>query len=385
MAKNSGISSLIAVVFGVVLLTVGFFWGKSQGGATTEQTSAKQSENQSQAPSQQGEAVMAVEAIVPTFEVIEDKITASGVIVGKDIAQVGARASGLAITEVLVDVGDVVQAGQVLARLDDSTVRQSFEMAKAELTQALATQAKAQADLARVEPLIKIDAISREQYDAYQTAKVQADANVQAVNARLNNTQIQAKNTQIIAPVSGLISAKTAQVGLVATGSPLFDIVKDGVLEWQASLPPAKASELQLGQQASVNVGQEQVSAIITKIAPVANNSRELTVHATLAPNPLVRSGMYQSGQFILSSQNLPTLPARVITMTDGFNYIWTLKQHKNDLYTAHREQIEIAGRTGDNVAVLLKSDVLVVKEGGNFLSEGNLVKVVNLDALANQ
>lgn len=384
MGKKMGMGRLFGAIFGLVLLAVGFFWGKSQGDVTPK-PSTNASTKSEQATTQKDEPVMAVEAIVPTLEGIEDKISASGVVVGKNIAQVGAKASGFAITDVLVDVGDVVQAGQVLARLDDSTVRQSFEMAKAELTQALATQAKAQADLARVEPLIKIDAISREQYDAYVTAKVQADASVQAVNARLNNTQIQAQNTQIIAPVSGFISAKTAQVGLVATGAPLFDIVQDGVLEWQASLPPDKAGVLAIGQEASVNVGQERVRAVVEKIAPVANNSRELTVHATLAPSPLVRSGMYQSGQFVISSQTLPTLPARVVTMTDGFNYIWTLKKHKDDLYTAHREPIEIAGRTGDKVAVLLKTDTLVVKEGGNFLSEGNLVRVVNLATLASQ
>lgn len=367
----------LMMVFGLMVLGIGIVIGQTW--------QADPSSSVPQTQTDLGEPVMAVEAIVPSLEQVENKITANGVVVGKDVAQVSAKLSGLAIAQVLVDVGDLVQAGQVLARLDDSTVRQSFEMAKAELTQALATQAKAQADLARIEPLIKIDAISREQYDAYVTAKVQADASVQAVNARVNNAKIQIQNTQVIAPVSGLVSAKTAQVGLVATGAPLFDIVQDGVLEWQASLPLDKASQLTIGQEASVNVGQERVRAVVSKIAPVANNSRELTVHATLSPNSVLRGGMYQSGQFVISSQTLPTLPVRVLTMTDGFGYVWTLKKQKDNLYTAHRQQIDVMGQVEDKVAVSLATDTLVVKEGGNFLSEGDLVRVINLATLANQ
>lgn len=372
--KKKYINWVLMAILAVVFVAVGMMIGKRQ-----PQSDANQAADTS--PQKSLEPVMAVEAISPTFEVIDETLNTSGLIVAKEVAQVGSKVSGVVVKDVLVQEGDIVQAGQVLAVLDDSSYRESLGMAQAELTQALATQAKAQADLARVEPLLGIDAISRQQYDAYTTAKVQADASVQAVTARLNNAQIQAQNTQVIAPVSGYISKKTAQIGMMATGSALFSIVKDGVLEWQVSLPPNKVGQLMMGQQALVGEGQAAVQAVVTHVSAVANSNKELTVHATLAPNPYLREGMYQSGQFLLSQQQLPTLPARTITTTDGASYVWTLKKQQSH-YVAHREPVEILGRKDELVAVALDPSTLVVKEGGNFLNEGSVVNVVNADRI---
>lgn len=376
MNKKSIGLLLFGVGFGLLLFGLGMLFGKNQSNQAQGETTAKASTATSKPATP--EPVLAVEAIVPTIDEVASAISASGTIVAKDTAQVGAKLSGVAIVEVLAEVGDVVDAGQVLARLDDSVAVQTITAAQADLAGAIASQAKAHADLERVEPLIKIDAISRQQYDAYQTAKAQADAGVVSAKARLNNAQIQAKNSVIVAPISGLISEKSAQVGLMATGTPLFTIVKNGVLEWQASVSLAKAEQISLGQLVKVQVGEDEIEAVVEKIAPIANNSRELTIHATLKPSPLLRVGMYQSGKFVLPSKQFPALPTRVVTTTDGFSYVWTLKMKDKATATAHRQQVEIVGRMGDKVAVLLDLETLVVKEGGNFLSEGDLVRVVN-------
>lgn len=375
MNKKSMGFLLFGVGFGLLLFSLGVLFGKNQSSQAQGETAKAPTATSKPATP---EPVLAVEAIVPTIDEVASAISASGTIVAKDTAQVGAKLSGVAIVEVLVQVGDVVEAGQVLARLDDSVAVQTITAAQADLAGAIANQAKAHADLERVEPLIKIDAISRQQYDAYQTAKAQADAGVVAAKARLNNAQIQAKNSVIVAPISGLVSEKSAQVGLMATGAPLFTIVKNGVLEWQASVSLAKAEQISLGQLVKVQVGEDEIEAVVEKIAPIANNSRELTVHATLKPSPLLRVGMYQSGKFVLPSKQFPALPTRVVTTTDGFSYVWTLKMKDKATATAHRQQVEIVGRMGDKVAVLLDLETLVVKEGGNFLSEGDLVRVVN-------
>lgn len=363
---------IVWVLCGFVLLGLGFFLGQGWNGQKQSDAVQKQAITTPQ-------PVLAVEAIVPSIEQVESVVTASGNIVAKETAEVGAKLTGVAVGKVLVEVGDVVKAGQVLAYLDNSMALQSVEVAKAQLVSALANQEKASADLARIKPLIEIDAISRQQYDAYQTAKAQADASVLSAKAHLNNANIQNQNSAIIAPVSGLISHKTAQVGLIATGTPLFTIVKDGVLEWQANVSTKQAEQIHIGQLAQLQVGDEQIQAVVSKIAPIANNNKELTIHATLAPNPLLKSGMYQLGKFVLSTQALPALPARVVTINDGFSYVWVLRLQGDDKATAHRQKVEVLGRTKDKVAIDIKPDVLVIKEGGNFLSEGDLVKVVNL------
>lgn len=368
---------IVWVLSGLILLGFGFFLGR--GWDKSKQPDDEQSHQQASVSNPAtAEPVLAVEAIVPSIEQVETVITASGNIVAKDTAQVGAKLSGVAVVDVLVEVGDRVKAGQVLARLDNRMALQSVELAKAELVSALANQDKAAADLARVQPLIAIDAISRQQYDAYQTAKTLAEASVASAKARLKNAQIQSQNSDVIAPVSGLISAKNAQVGLITTGTPLFDIIKDGQLEWQASLSFAKAQQIAIGQVAMVQAGGEQVKALVYKIAEVANNDKELTVYATLAPNASLKTGMYQSGKFVLSTSTLPALPTRAVTVTDGFSYVWLLQLKDNNTAIAHRQRVEVLGRVADKVAIDIDPKALIVKEGGNFLNEGDLVKVVN-------
>lgn len=358
----------IALVVAVLAIVVFFFIKSTQKPATTP------SDTTPSAPT----AVMAVEVISPVVQPVELTLPASGVIAGKEVAQVGARVNGVAIEQILVAVGDFVQAGQPLALLDNSVAIQQSIASNAELAQATVALQKAEADLARVEPLMAIDAISRAQYDSYQVAKAQAEANVVSAQARLNSTQTSELYSQVLAPVSGVISKKMADVGMLTTGAPLFEIVKDGVLEWQASISPLDAQQISVGQRASVFVGGEVVSGVVTKIAPVANNSRELTVHTMLDNNRLLHSGMYQTGEFLLAESIVPTLPQQAIISSDGFDYVWVVEPTETALYKAHREQVFLGERVGDIVAVPeFNPEALVVKQGGGFLKEGDLVNVV--------
>lgn len=366
----------ILLPIALLLVVIGVYVGRMTASSVTQLHT-----NEDTATMAEVSQSLAVEAISPVPNVADSTISASGIIAAKEMAQVGSRVSGVAIDAVLVEVGDQVQAGQVLAVLDATAATEQVNMANAEYVQANAALAKASADLARIEPLIAIDAISREQYDAYVTAKIQAQANLEAAAARLRNAQLNQGNTHVIAPVSGIISEKNANVGMTTTGGVLFSIVKDGVLEWQASVPAAQESRIELGQIALIDVGsgtnKDTVGAVVTRISPIANNSRELTVHALLEDSSRLRAGMYQSGRFILDRQTVVTLPYRTITSTDGKDYVWVLTKADNGLYRASRQQVRLGGRVGEQVAVDLPLETLVVKEGGGFLREGDLVRVV--------
>lgn len=322
-------------------------------------------------------AVMTVTAISPTIQTVSDHIDANGVIVGKDVARVGARVSGVAIEQIFVQEGDRVQQGDVLAQLDGTLASSQIEGASAELAAAQATLAKAQADLTRVAPLLEIDAISRQQYDGFVTAKEQAAAQVVALQARLAGNQTALKNTQVVAPVSGIVSARHAQVGELSTGGALFEIVKDGVWQWQASLSPAMAEAISVGQAVQVFPlnGAEPVSALVARIAPTADAGRQLGVFATLTGEHSLTGGMYVAGRFLLTQKSVPMLPYQAVTFDDGAGYVWTLTPAKEGLYQVKRTQIS-ADQTDDGVAVALPLDTLVVKEGGNFLKDGDLVRV---------
>lgn len=374
--------SPLPLVVSIICLVVGIMIGKVLTPAPASDTPSDPAVAKTTPPKT---ATMSVEAVYPSEQHIAQTLNASGIIVGKEIAHVGAKVNGVAITKILVDVGDYVKAGQVLAILDNSTAHEQTNIASAELERAKAVLDKAKADVARVTPLLEMDAISRQSYDAYVTAEREATATVKSLEARLASSRTTEAYTQILAPVSGIVSEKYAEVGMITAGTPLFHIIKHGVLEWQASLPASQADKIKLGHLAKLDVSGETLTAYVDKFAPIANNSREITVHATLPPSPLLRAGMYQAGQFVLGTKTSQTLPYRAISTSDGMDYVWTLTKSDGDLYQAHRKSVTILAHEQDKVAVELDKDTLVVAGSGNFLSDGSLVKVINGDSLYQQ
>lgn len=366
--------SPLPLVVSIICLVVGIMIGKVFTPAPTSDTPSDPAVAKTTPPKT---ATMSVEAVYPSEQHIAQTLNASGIIVGKEIAHVGAKVNGVAITKILVDVGDYVKAGQVLAILDNSTAHEQTNIASAELERAKAVLDKAKADVARVTPLLEMDAISRQSYDAYVTAEREATATVKSLEARLASSRTTEAYTQILAPVSGIISEKHADVGMIATGTPLFSIIKNGTLEWQASLPAHQADKIKLGQLATLNVAETEILASVDKIAPIANNSREVTVHATLPTSANVRAGMYQAGQFILGAKDSLTLPYKAISTSDGMDYVWTLTKSDGDLYQAHRTPVTILAYQQDVVAVEMDENSLVVASSGNFLSDGSLVRLI--------
>jgi len=286
---------------------------------------------------------------------------------------------------VLVEEGQQVKAGQVLAVFDTDAAEQQILQAEAEVAEAEATLANASADAARVLPLIDIDAISRQEADRYRTSELQAKAALQASKARLSNQKLNLNNSQVVAPVSGVISKKMAEVGMVSAGEPLFTIIKNGILEWQADIDPKLIGEVTVGTPVRVSLPNNQsVMGKVSRIAPTADNNRQITIYASLNKNPAARSGMYQTGEFLLGSASAQTIPNAAIVSNDGYDYVMLVTDIKvqdgKTLGRIQQQRVTLGERLGDKVAVTepLPADSRLVKQGGSFLNDGDLVRVVN-------
>lgn len=368
------------LVVAVVLVAVGVFIGKSGliGTTPTAQTKATKSDTPEIA---EPKAVMAVEAVTPMLHTIEQTLFANGLVAATETAEVSGQLTGVTVERVLVDVGDVVKAGQVLAVLDTKTLSEQTAQAQADLAVAEASYEKAQTDLNRTEPLLAIDAVSRQEVDGYRTALKQAQANITAAKARLNTAKNNEANAKVTAPVSGVISAKTAQVGVLVTGASLFSIIKDGAVEWQATLSSSDAGSVRVGQPAQVTFNNQLLTGTVTKLSPTANSSREMIAHVKLSNGAGIKAGMYLSGQFILTSQNLPTVPLSAILNNDGMDYVWALTKTDADLYKVVRTQVAIQGQKDELVAVDVPTDQLIVAKSASFLNDGDLVTVASVNA----
>lgn len=366
---------LLWVMCAIALVVFGVLIGRltAKPSETTRPTSATSAD----APDNT-KVAMTVQATTPSPMLVSDSLSASGVMSAKETAEVSAKITGATVEQVLAEVGDYVKAGQVLAVLDKDTMSENAVQAQADYEQARASREQAQADLARVEPLLAIDAVSRQQVDSYRTALKQAQATEKASLARLSTAKSNLNNTQIIAPVAGIISAKNAQVGVLVSGTPLFSIIKGGRLEWQATLSPADAERIYVGQQAQVMVGDESVVGTVTHLSPTANAGREIVVHVAMPAHSALRAGTYQRGQFVLGSQSHHAIPSSAVMSTDGYDYVWQLaKTDQTDIYQTQRQKITVLAREQDKVATDLPSDTLIVANGVSFLNENDLVNIV--------
>lgn len=380
---------LLPVLAAVLIIGVllGKYWDGSDKAATDESpaSSRTSSDGATASATSTEQAVLSVETVSPSQDDIGNTLSADGTIDAKDTANVSAKVNGVAIESIVVEEGDRVKAGQVLAIFDTDAMEQQVLQAEADVAEAEATLANASADAARVLPLIDIDAISKQEADRYRTAKLQAQAALQASKARLSTQRLSVDNATVVAPVSGVISEKMAEVGMVAGGEPLFTIIKGGILEWRADIDPKLVGEVSVGTPVRVSLPDgDTVMGKVSRIAPTADNNRQITIYASLAANAKVRAGMYQTGEFLLGSASTQTVPNSAIVSNDGYDYVMLVTnvttQDGQTMGRIKQQRVTLGERLGENVAVLepLPSDSQIVKQGGSFLNDGDLVRIVD-------
>lgn len=304
-------------------------------------------------------------------------ITATGNIEAWQKATISAEVSGVRITEVLADVGDVVKKGQVLAKLSDETLKAMLDQQAASVAKAKATLMQAEADRKRADTLKGTGAISEQQVAEYKTTEQTAKADLALQNATLVTQQLNLNYTSIIAPDDGIIASRNASVGTIAqAGNTLFTIINQGRLEWRATVPENDIGRITDQAQVSITTLQnEPVEAKIRLIAPtIDTTTRDGMIYVDLPANAALKDGMFVKGQFDTGSKPALALPEQSIVVQNGYYYVFTLQPDKS----VKKIRIQ-TGRRQDNQAEitegLAETDTVVV-EGAGFLNDGDKVNV---------
>jgi RND family efflux transporter MFP subunit len=315
-------------------------------------------------------------------------LAANGNVAAWQEAVIGSESNGLRLTEVKVNVGDVVRKGEVLAAFDAAPVEADVAQARAAVQEAEANAAAARADAKRARALQSSGALSEQQITQYVTTERTAAARVASARATLAQQQLRLKYTQVVAPDAGLISARTATVGAVAgVGTEMFRMIRQGRLEWRAEVTAAELPRIRPGQKAVVQTaGGKDVHGRVRTVAPTVDaQSRVALVYVDLPPtlsaNAPLKAGMFASGQFALGESAALTVPQQAIAVRDGFSYVFRLNAD------GRVSQLKVATgrRLGDRVEVTggLAPDALVVTSGAGFLNDGDLVRNVQAAPLA--
>jgi RND family efflux transporter MFP subunit len=369
--------TLLLALVALIVVAVAAFWLLRKPAEPAPPAGATPAGAKGAAPAR---PALTVSVARPETSELNVTLAANGNVAAWQEAIVGSESNGLRLAEVRVNVGDVVKKGQVLAVFSPETVNADVAQARASLAEAKATAADAAGNAARARTLAQTGALSQQQINQYQTTEQTAKARVEAAEAVLAAQQVRGRNTRVLAPDDGVISARTATVGsVVAAGTELFKLIRQGRLEWRAEVTSAELGRIAVGTPAMVqSASGAQVQGTVRSIAPTVDpQTRNALVYVDI-PNVLqntgIKAGMFASGEFQLGRSNALTVPQAAIVPRDGFNHLLLLQPDNR----VAQLKIQTGRRVGERVEVLTKlpADAQVVVQGAGFLNDGDLVRV---------
>jgi len=270
------------------------------------------------------------------------------------------------------DIGDNVQAGQLLA-----------EIATPEVDQQLA-QARAQEEITKVtadrwRDLVQKNVVSKQEYDQNEKAYEGARANLQQLE-KIQGFQ------QILAPFAGKIAARNIDIGTLVTagtgnsGTPLFSIVQSDVLRVYVFAPQENAPSIHEGLAAKIILqeypGQEFDGKVTRTAGALDPQSRTMQVEVQVPNNEgKLFAGMYGQVKFLLANENAPiVVPANTFLFRAQGPQVATIVNEKH----IHWQSIRVGRDFGDRLEVLdgLKENTKVVMNPTDDLREGTQVEV---------
>ena len=278
-----------------------------------------------------------------------DRLFVSGTLVPREEAEVAARIDGLSIVELDAEDGDHVSAGQVLARLDRSQLDAllaendaATKRADAAIAQARSVIAQSQAqvqwtmsDYDRAQKLaagVMSASTIEQRQTALKTAQAQfaaandalgvAEADRKSRDAERQELLVRISRTDVKAPVSGLISRRSAKLGATASsaGEPLFRIIVDGAVDLEADAPEQSLTRFAVGMPASLRLPgvADPVSGHVRLISQeVDKASRTGKVRIALDDVSHAHIGAFASGEVELARREGVGAPASSL-LRDG-------------------------------------------------------------------
>jgi HlyD family secretion protein len=318
-----------------------------------------------------------VTVVVPGETSVADTITATGTLSAKRMMPVGVAGEGGMVNRVLVDAGDWVRGGQVLATVDPAVQAAQTSQMQAQIANAQANAKLAQSNLDRAERLVARGFISKADIDSRTAARDGAVAQVRLAQAQFREMAARLGRLDIRAPAAGLVLARNVEAGqIVSSGSPaLFNIAQDGAVELRARLAEADLQRVHVGMPVTVRpIGStESFTGHVWLVSPVIDTAtRQGEARVQLAYTPSLRPGGFATGTFVADPRRAPVLPESAVLSDARGNYVYLVGP---DNRVARRE-VRVGDVSDAGVAVLsgLSGTERVVYAAGAFLNPGDKV-----------
>ncbi len=321
---------------------------------------------------------------------LREEVRAAGKIAPRLEVNVFAKLAGRA-RGVFADVGDVVREGQLLVKLEDDELAAQVRQAEAALAVAEANQRAAAANLEdarrnleRLEFLYSQGAVPLQQLEQARLRYAQAaagvpEAQVAQARAALELARLQLANTEVRAPVAGVVAARFIDPGEVAAPTqPLFTIVSIDTVFLELGVTEDVVAKIREGDEVAVRVPAlgRSFTGRISFAAPAADaRTRQYTVKVSL-PNPerLLRPGMSGEARFVVGvRRGVLRVPASAVLTRGGEAFVYVVAGGRA---AARRVEPGVLAGGYREVRSGLRPGELVVVAGQDFLSDGARVVV---------
>ena len=323
-----------------------------------------------------GASRQTVSTATATLTALPRVIVASGTVSAWEEVPVGAETGGLTAVGVYVDEGTYVRQGQVLVKLNDALLQAQLRQQQAGVQTAEANAARDDAALARAQELKTRGFLSQASLDSALADQRASQANLASARAALSETRTRLAQSEIKAPVSGQIISRSVTKGqIVAAGTELFRMVRDGRLELDAQVPETDLPALRAGQTATVNSNEGVTTTGTVRIVTpqVDAQTRLGLARITLSPASGLKTGMFARASIDAGAQPATVVPTGAVLYRNNKSGVFVLDAQS----AAHFRPVTVLSRRDDQTSVSgIEPGVRVVVQGAGFLNDGDKVTV---------
>jgi RND family efflux transporter MFP subunit len=333
------------------------------------------------------ERIRALKTITVTHPASGHVRTYPGLVEPVDKSSISFEVSGN-VQKVLVDVGDKVSQGQLLATMDTRTFKLDVEAAEAALGRSRVELSDKKKDIERFRRINKLDpgAVSQMTLDQAQAAYEGAGKDVSFSRSQLNLAKRDLEKTELRAPFDGVIAERMVEPFFeVSRGQAVFNVFIEGAMEVAITIPESEIEGVGLGLRADIRfptIPGQAYHGVVSKVGSVANQANAFPVNVAISDSSeKVRPGISAEVTLMLAGTATETsflVPISVISAGES-NAQAVVYVFDPETSTVQKRTVTLAGIRDNNVIVKegLESGEIIAVAGVSFLQDGQKVTLM--------
>lgn len=330
----------------------------------------------------EAEPVRAVKLVQVRVERARAEVEYAGEVRAQTESRLGFQVAGKLLRRV-VNAGDVVQKGQLLAELDGQDYALAAQAAQAQVSAAKTQRDLAQADWQRFSALKDQGFISGVELDRRRANLQAAQAQLEQAQAQASTQNNQSSYTRLLANASGVITSVQAEPGqVVAAGSPVVVLAHDGPRDVVVAVPEGAIHQVRKGQAVQLRLWAQDALAqgVVREVGasadPVTRTYQvKVAVKEGVAPALGATAYVRMQSEPVDAAAEVIRLPSTAVMERSGKTVVWVFDAPTS---TVHTREVEVAGVNGNHVVIAkgLDKGMQLVATGTHVLSEGQKVSI---------